>query len=65
MKVIISPFAGKRPATAHPRDVATLERLRDELRWKIYDIPAVHRRTAERARANVAKLRIDRARRHG
>lgn len=63
MKITISPFASKRPITTHPRDAATLERLRDELRWKIYDIPAVHRRTADRARANVARLRIDRARR--
>jgi len=63
MKITFSPFAWGRPVTPRPRDAATLDRLREELRWKIYDIPAVHRRTAERARANVARLRIDRARR--
>lgn len=57
MKITISPFAGKRPVTAHPRDAATLERLREESRWRIFDEPAVLRR------ANVARLRIERARR--
>lgn len=56
MKITISPFAWGRPATPSPRDAATLERLREESRWREFDVPAVYRR------ANVAKLRIDRAR---
>lgn len=57
MKITISPFAWGRPATPSPRDAATLERLREESRWREFDRPAIERR------ANVARLRIDRARR--
>ena len=57
MKITISPFAWRRPDTTHPRDAATLERLREESRWREFEIPTVWRR------ANVARLRIERARR--
>ena len=57
MKITISPFARFRPVTTHPRDAATLERLREDAKWREFDAPAIWRR------ANVARLRIDRARR--
>jgi hypothetical protein len=57
MKITISPFAWGRPATPSPRDAATLERLREESRWREFDAPAVYRR------ANVARIRINKARR--
>lgn len=44
MNIKLSPYIDGRPATTDERALATLERLREDAKWREYDVPTYIRK---------------------